>query len=111
MALVNHGFGLNEEITIFNGWLTQETSDRVHYKIEVIQATRIVRLGTFQADQVVELCSGLGGMSAAASALHLCSMAAWITHRWPLLLAGGIMKGLPSRVTYATLRIWQVSLF
>ncbi|CAK9009851.1 unnamed protein product [Durusdinium trenchii] len=70
----NHGFVTGEDLSIFNGWITAGDGG-IDLRLEQIPATRVVRLGGFLADQIIELCSGLGGMSAAASALGLKSMA------------------------------------
>ena len=72
---LDHDFRIGEELSIFNGWLTEVSTSEVSFKLDIIPATRIVRLGEFQKDQVIEICSGLGGMTAAACALGLRSLA------------------------------------
>lgn len=71
----SHGHEIGADLTVFNGWLTEDSSAGSGLKLESISATCTVRLGGFQKDEVIELCSGLGGMTSAARALGLKSVA------------------------------------
>ena len=49
----NHGFVTGEDLSIFNGWITAGDGG-IDLRLEQIPATRVVRLGGFLADQIID---------------------------------------------------------